>query len=173
MKLPTGKYDVTNDDGEAAERTLQPGTGTIRSSAGRVLARVSTGARITYGDPLGPHPLLLRALERRLPETALQNPAETGVVLAAAGSSDPEANATIARLASTLLVDTRDDLVEELRDHVAELIGPIAKSNNLIMPRRSTNSATATIPDTGVNDGSGAPTRTRRRTPRISRTLPT
>jgi sirohydrochlorin ferrochelatase len=66
----------------------------------RVLARVSTGARITYGDPLGPHPLLLRALERRLPEEALQNPAETGVVLAAAGSSDPEANATIARLAA-------------------------------------------------------------------------
>jgi sirohydrochlorin ferrochelatase len=65
----------------------------------RVLARVSTGARVTYGEPLGPHPLLLRALERRLPETALQNPAETGVVLAAAGSSDPEANATIARLA--------------------------------------------------------------------------
>ena len=66
----------------------------------RVLARVSTGAQVTYGEPLGPHPLLLRALERRLPETARQNPAETGVVLAAAGSSDPEANATIARLAA-------------------------------------------------------------------------
>jgi sirohydrochlorin ferrochelatase len=64
----------------------------------RVLAR--TGVRVRYGNPLGPHPLLLRALERRLPETALQNPAETGVVLAAAGSSDPAANATIARLAA-------------------------------------------------------------------------
>ena len=32
--------------------------------------------------------------------SALENPAETGVVLAAAGSSDPEANATIARLAA-------------------------------------------------------------------------
>ena len=64
----------------------------------RVLAR--TGVRVRYGKPLGPHPLLLRALERRLPGTALQNPAETGVVLAAAGSSDPEANATIARLAA-------------------------------------------------------------------------
>jgi sirohydrochlorin ferrochelatase len=64
----------------------------------RVLAR--TGVQLTYGEPLGPHPLLLRALERRLPETALQNPAETGVVLAAAGSSDPEANATITRLAA-------------------------------------------------------------------------
>ena len=71
----------------------------------RVLARAGAGMRITYGDPLGPHPLLLRALERRLfeetlPEVALENPAEVGVVLAAAGSSDPAANATIARLAA-------------------------------------------------------------------------
>jgi sirohydrochlorin ferrochelatase len=64
----------------------------------RVLAR--TGLRVTYGEPLGPHPLLLRALERRLPSAAFRNPAEIGVVLAAAGSSDPEANATIARLAA-------------------------------------------------------------------------
>jgi sirohydrochlorin ferrochelatase len=56
--------------------------------------------RVTYGEPLGPHPLLLRALERRLPQAAFENPAEVGVVLAAAGSSDPEANATIARLAA-------------------------------------------------------------------------
>jgi hypothetical protein len=28
VKLPTGKHDVTNADGEQAERTLQPGTGT-------------------------------------------------------------------------------------------------------------------------------------------------
>lgn len=28
VKLPTAKYDVTNADGDAAERTLQPGTGT-------------------------------------------------------------------------------------------------------------------------------------------------
>jgi len=66
----------------------------------RVLARAGTGMRIAYGDPLGPHPLLLRALERRLPDVALENPAEVGVVLAAAGSSDPAANATIARLAA-------------------------------------------------------------------------
>jgi sirohydrochlorin ferrochelatase len=64
----------------------------------RVLAR--TRARVTYGEPLGPHPLLLRALERHLPAVALDNPAEVGVVLAAAGSSDPEANATVARLAA-------------------------------------------------------------------------
>jgi sirohydrochlorin ferrochelatase len=69
----------------------------------RVLAQVGTRARVTYGEPLGPHPLLLRALERRLAEADPAAPearGHTGVVLAAAGSSDPEANATIARLAA-------------------------------------------------------------------------
>jgi sirohydrochlorin ferrochelatase len=67
----------------------------------RVLARADTARlNVTYGAPLGPHPLLLRALERRLPGTAFENPAQTGVVLAAAGSSDPGANATIADLAA-------------------------------------------------------------------------
>ena len=67
----------------------------------RVLARAGTARlNLRYGAPLGPHPLLLRALERRLPSTALENRSETGVVLAAAGSSDPAANATIAGLAA-------------------------------------------------------------------------
>jgi len=67
----------------------------------RVLARAGTARlNVTYGAPLGPHPLLLRALERRLPEIAFENRAQTGVVLAAAGSSDPGANATIADLAA-------------------------------------------------------------------------
>lgn len=78
--------------------------------------------RVSYGAPLGPHPLLLTALERRLAEADADpaadpvadpvadpaagpggegcDPARTGVVLAAAGSSDPEANVTIARLAA-------------------------------------------------------------------------
>ncbi len=84
---------------------------------------------VTYGRPLGPHPLLLRALDRRLAE-ALQDadaqnvghnaarnagpnagpedtsageavpPGESSVVLAAAGSSDPAANAVISDLAA-------------------------------------------------------------------------
>jgi sirohydrochlorin ferrochelatase len=61
---------------------------------------------VTYAAPLGPHPLLLRALERRLPAAALEDPAEVGVVLAAAGSSDPEANATIAGLAAQWQAET-------------------------------------------------------------------
>ena len=77
----------------------------------RALARAGARRRVTYGEPLGPHPLLLRVLERRLlqaalPETALEDPAEVGVVLAAAGSSDPAANATIARLAARWQAET-------------------------------------------------------------------
>jgi len=34
LKLPTGKYDVVNDDGDPAERTLQPGTGTTDALLG-------------------------------------------------------------------------------------------------------------------------------------------
>jgi len=67
----------------------------------RMLARQAR-PRVSYGAPLGPHPLLLTALDRRLAEAdpaARRHPAQTAVVLAAAGSSDPEANATIARLA--------------------------------------------------------------------------
>jgi sirohydrochlorin ferrochelatase len=56
-------------------------------------------------DTLGPHPLLVAALERRLHEAGVPvdsaaDRAETSVVLAAAGSSDPAANATIADLAA-------------------------------------------------------------------------
>ena len=56
-------------------------------------------------DTLGPHPLLLAALERRLREAGVgvdsgAERAHTAVVLAAAGSSDPAANATIADLAA-------------------------------------------------------------------------
>ena len=68
----------------------------------RMLARLPRPL-VSYGATLGPHPLLLRALEQRLAEAdprSAENPARTAVVLAAAGSSDPEANATIARLAA-------------------------------------------------------------------------
>jgi len=75
----------------------------------RVLARLSCEfprLRVSYGATLGPHPLLLSALERRLAEAdplgdgGPRYRAQTGVVLAAAGSTDPEANATITSLAA-------------------------------------------------------------------------
>jgi sirohydrochlorin ferrochelatase len=58
--------------------------------------------RISYGEPLGPHPALVRALDRRLAEAdpaASASPSATAVVLAAAGSSRPAANAAVARVA--------------------------------------------------------------------------
>ncbi|MEU8345174.1 sirohydrochlorin chelatase [Spirillospora sp. NPDC048832] len=49
---------------------------------------------------LGPHPLLMDALERRLREAGVEpGDPDTAVVLVSAGSSDASANATIARLA--------------------------------------------------------------------------
>jgi sirohydrochlorin ferrochelatase len=68
-------------------------------------ASVATPLDVSCAGPLGPHPLLLAALERRLAEAgvAARDPAarsRTSVVLAAAGSSDPAANATIAALAA-------------------------------------------------------------------------
>ena len=60
------------------------------------------GLRIRYGEPLGPHPGLIRALDRRLAEAGQDpgdDPARTAVVLASAGSSHPAANAAIAALA--------------------------------------------------------------------------
>lgn len=67
-------------------------------------ARVGRGLDVAYGAPLGPHPLLIAALERRLAEAGVpvDDPAEragTAVVLAAAGSADPDAVTAIGRLA--------------------------------------------------------------------------
>jgi sirohydrochlorin ferrochelatase len=63
------------------------------------------GLDVVAADTLGPHPLLPAALERRLREAGVATGsaaqrAATSVVLAAAGSSDPAANATIAALAA-------------------------------------------------------------------------
>ena len=68
-------------------------------------AAARPGLTAVCAGTLGPHPLLVAALERRLGEAgvAVGDPAAraaTGVVLAAAGSSDPAANATIAALAA-------------------------------------------------------------------------
>lgn len=55
--------------------------------------------RLRYGATLGPHPLMTAALERRLAEAGVTPDPGTALVLAAAGSSDPAANATISRMA--------------------------------------------------------------------------
>ncbi|MER6678008.1 sirohydrochlorin chelatase [Streptomyces sp. NPDC000983] len=66
-----------------------------------VLRAAPARLRIRQAEVLGPSPLLLAALERRLYEAGL-TPADkpsTGVVLASAGSTDPEAGAVIAEIA--------------------------------------------------------------------------
>ncbi|MBB4702798.1 sirohydrochlorin chelatase [Sphaerisporangium siamense] len=56
--------------------------------------------RVHQGAALGPHPLLLTVLERRLAEAGVEvGDPGTAVVLVSAGSSDPRANAVIARMA--------------------------------------------------------------------------
>lgn len=66
-----------------------------------VLADAPAHLRIHQADVLGPSPLLLDALERRLYEAGLSptDKSSTGVVLASAGSTDPEAIAVIAEIA--------------------------------------------------------------------------
>ncbi|MDT0305102.1 sirohydrochlorin chelatase [Streptomonospora wellingtoniae] len=57
---------------------------------------------VHYGATLGPHPLLLEAVERRLSQTPRARRAGTSLVLASAGSSHAGANAVIARAAADL-----------------------------------------------------------------------
>ncbi|MGW4565617.1 sirohydrochlorin chelatase [Streptomyces sp. NPDC004561] len=62
------------------------------------------GVSYTYGRPLGPHPALLSVLERRLDEalgTAVDR-AEVTVLLVGRGSTDPDANAEVAKAARLL-----------------------------------------------------------------------
>ncbi|GAB2502092.1 sirohydrochlorin chelatase [Nocardiopsis aegyptia] len=58
--------------------------------------------RVRYADTLGPHPLLLEAVERRLAQAGAAADPGTALVLASAGSSDPEANATVRAMAERL-----------------------------------------------------------------------
>ena len=44
LKLPTGRHDVANAEGEVAERTLQPGTGTTDAIAGAYWRRDLAGS---------------------------------------------------------------------------------------------------------------------------------
>ncbi|MFE7115815.1 sirohydrochlorin chelatase [Streptomyces sp. NPDC057654] len=59
------------------------------------------GLALRRAEVLGPSPLLLSGLERRLHEAGVrpEDRGSTGVVLASAGSSDPEAGAVIAEIA--------------------------------------------------------------------------
>src|SRR5205807_776485 len=57
LKLPTGRTDVRNADGDVAERTLQPGSGTSDILLGGYLRRVLGSGSSWFGDFLVQQPL--------------------------------------------------------------------------------------------------------------------
>jgi sirohydrochlorin ferrochelatase len=72
-----------------------------KSDIPTVLREAPSRLRVRQAEVLGPSPLLTAALERRLYEAGLTpgDKSSTGVVLASAGSTDPEAIAVIAEIA--------------------------------------------------------------------------
>jgi len=78
------------------------GKGDIPAALARELAR-RPGLSYSYGRPLGPHPVLQDVMAARI-DAALAGAsrADTLVVLAARGSTDPDANAEVAKVARLL-----------------------------------------------------------------------
>jgi len=129
LLLSTG-YHLTTDIAGAA------------TAVDTAITAIGTGPRVA--GPLGPDPLLVTALTGRLAEAGV--PAGTAVVLAAAGSSDPEAAAQVAAQAD-LLADALDVPVVAAfaaagRPTVAEAVaglrartgGPVAVATYLLAP---------------------------------------
>ncbi|MEV0227803.1 sirohydrochlorin chelatase [Streptomyces sp. NPDC050704] len=104
-----------------------------KSDIPAVLRAAPPRLRIRQAEVLGPSPLLTAALERRLYEAGLTpgDKSSTGVVLASAGSTDPEAIAVIAEIArewrrsgwcavrpafASASLPRTEDAVRELRD---------------------------------------------------------
>jgi len=77
--------------------------GDVPASLARERAR-HTGLTWDYGRPLGPHPVLLDLLERRIAAVSPQPPA---VLVVGRGSTDPDANADVVKTAR-LLWEGRD-----------------------------------------------------------------
>jgi len=78
------------------------GKGDIPASLARERQR-RPGLRWRYGRPLGPHPVLLDLLAKRIDAVLAGQPtATTQVLLVGRGSSDPDANAEVAKVARLL-----------------------------------------------------------------------
>jgi sirohydrochlorin cobaltochelatase len=78
--------------------------GDIPAALARERAR-HPGLSTVYGRPLGPHPAILRLLADRLAEAGAGP--DTTVLLVGRGSTDPDANAEIAKVARLLAETTR------------------------------------------------------------------
>jgi sirohydrochlorin cobaltochelatase len=71
------------------------------------------GLTYAYGRPLGPHPLLLDTLAARVDEALAEQPRHgTAVVLVGRGSTDPDANAEVHKVARLLWEGRGYDFVE-------------------------------------------------------------
>lgn len=81
---------------------LTPASHSKTDVAGSVQAgrRAHPGMRLRYGRPLGPHPVLVDVVARRLAEAGARD--DDPVVLVAGGALDPDANAQIAATARLL-----------------------------------------------------------------------
>ncbi len=78
------------------------GKGDIPAAMAREVGR-HPGLTYAYGRPLGPHPILLRLLEERLDAVLPRaERAETAVLLVGRGSTDPDANAEVCKVARLL-----------------------------------------------------------------------
>jgi hypothetical protein len=60
VKLPTGKFDVANDDGDVAERSLQPGTGTTDVTLGAFYSGPFDSTASWFGSLYWYHSLIER-----------------------------------------------------------------------------------------------------------------
>lgn len=62
LKLPSGDHDIVNGDGDAAERTLQPGSGTTDAIVGGYFQHAASGSKLRwFGQALWQHALNERA----------------------------------------------------------------------------------------------------------------
>ncbi|MGH3495838.1 MAG: sirohydrochlorin chelatase, partial [Sciscionella sp.] len=78
------------------------GKGDIPAALEREVRR-HPGTGYIFGRPLGPHPVLLDLLAARIAESSgEQDPADTAVLLVGRGSTDPDANAEVCKMARLL-----------------------------------------------------------------------
>lgn len=101
--LLTDTLDALPDGSEAILVPLLFGRGYhVKHDLPRAAASAGPRLRVRVAAPLGAHPLLVEALYDRLKEAGWRPCARAGVVLAAAGSRDPDSAAVTRRLAALL-----------------------------------------------------------------------
>jgi sirohydrochlorin cobaltochelatase len=100
--------------------------GDVPAALARERARRS-GLTFGYGRPLGPHPTLLEILDERLSSVLAEHEKPgTAVVLVGRGSSDPDANADVAKTARLLWEGRPYSMVEPSFVSLAEPAVPAA-----------------------------------------------